>query len=165
MEYSVRMWENVDQKKLRIRTLFTQRSFGCLVLLFLTCNNDLSDNRQCNSKFFANDASLFSTVKIPNRKANDLTNDPKEINNWAFQWKMIFIPGPKKEVLEVIFSRKNTDNSSRNIFFNNISVSGAECQKLLGLDLDTKLFFDIHIITISTKVNKSISLLRKLERV
>ena len=34
-------------------------------LLFLIYINDLSDNLQCNSKLFADDTSLFSTIKVP----------------------------------------------------------------------------------------------------
>ena len=49
-------------------------------LLFLICINDLSDNVQCNPKLFADDTSLFSTVKDPERTANNLNNDQKEIN-------------------------------------------------------------------------------------
>ena len=49
-------------------------------LLFLIYINDLSDNLQCNPKLFADDMSLFSTVKLPERTANNLNNDLKEIN-------------------------------------------------------------------------------------
>ena len=49
-------------------------------LLFLICINDLSDNVQCNPKLFADDTSLFSTVKDSERTANNLNNDQKEIN-------------------------------------------------------------------------------------
>ena len=54
-------------------------------LLFLICINDLSDNLQCDSKVFADEKSLFSTVKVPERAAYNLSNDIKGINKWAFQ--------------------------------------------------------------------------------
>ena len=41
-------------------------------LLFLIYINDLSDNLQCNPKLFADDTSLFSTIKVPERTANKL---------------------------------------------------------------------------------------------
>ena len=53
------------------------------LLLFLIYINDLSDNLQCNPKLFADDSSLFSNVKIPDKPANNLSNI-KEINNWVF---------------------------------------------------------------------------------
>ena len=52
--------------------------YGLIVSLIYI--NDLSDNLQCNPKLFADDMSLFSTVKLPERTANNLNNDLKEIN-------------------------------------------------------------------------------------
>ena len=66
-------------------------------LLFLTYINDLSDNLPCSPKLFAGDTSLFSTVKVPERTANILSNNLKEINKWTFQWKMSFNPDPTKQ--------------------------------------------------------------------
>ena len=65
-------------------------------LLFLIRINDLSDYVQCNLKLSADDTSLFSIVKDPETTANNLNNDLKEINKWAFQWKMDFKPDPTK---------------------------------------------------------------------
>ena len=78
---------------------------------------------------------------------------------------MNFNPDPTKQAQEVIFSRKTTKKIHPKIFFNNILVSKADSQKCLGLHLDSKLSFDIHIKTILTKVNKTIGLLRKFQQV
>ena len=51
------------------------------LLLFLIYINDLSHNLQCNPTLFADDTSLFSTVKMPERIANNLSNNLKEIIN------------------------------------------------------------------------------------
>ena len=134
-------------------------------LLFLIYINDLPDNLQCNSKLFADDTSLFSTVKMPQRTANNLNNDLKEINKWVFQWKMSFNPDPTKQAQEVIFSRKTTKKFHPKIFSNNIPVSKADYQNYLGLHLDSKLSFDIHIKTVLTKVNRTIDLLRKFQQI
>ena len=134
-------------------------------LLFLIYINDLPDNLQCNSKLFADDTSLFSTVKMPQRTANNLNNDLKEINKWVFQWKMSFNPDPTKQAQEVIFSRKITKKFHPKIFSNNISVSKADYQNYLGLHLDSKLSFGIHIKTVLTKVNRTIDLLRKFQQI
>ena len=58
--------------------------------LFLIYINDLSDNLRCNPMLLTGDTSLFSTVEVPKRTANNLNYDLKEINKWAFQWKMSF---------------------------------------------------------------------------
>ena len=45
-----------------------------------------------------------------------------------------------------------------------ISVSKADSQKHLGLDLDSKLSFDVHIKTILTKANRTIELLQTFQQ-
>ena len=76
---------------------------------------------------------------------------------------MSFNPDLTKQAQEIIFSRKTTKKVHPKIFFNNIPVSKADSQKHLGLHLDSKLSFDIHIKTILTKVNRTIVLLRKFQ--
>ena len=78
---------------------------------------------------------------------------------------MSFNPDPTKKVQEVIFSRKTAKKICPKIFFNNISVSKTDSQNHLGLHLDSKLSFHIHIKTILTKVNRTIGLLRKFQQV
>ena len=86
----------------------------------------------------ADDTALFSTVKVPKRTSNNLSNDLKKINKRAFQWKMTFKPDPTKQAQMVIFSWKTTKKTHPKIFINNISVSKADSQKHLGLHLDSK---------------------------
>ena len=66
----------------------------------------------------------------------------------------LFNPDPIKQAQVVIFSRKTTNKIYHEVFFNNILVSKADSRKHLGLRLDSKLSFDIHIKTILTKVNE-----------
>ena len=75
----------------------------------------------------------------------------------GFQWKIGFNPDPTKQAQEVSFSRNTTQKIHPKIFFNNIPVSKTNSQKHLGLHLDSKLSFDIHIKTILT--NRTIGLL------
>ena len=76
---------------------------------------------------------------------------------------MSFNPDPTKQGQEATFSRKTTNKIHPEIFFNNIPVTKADSQKHLGLHLDSKLSFDIHIKTILTKVKRTIGLLRKFQ--
>ena len=78
---------------------------------------------------------------------------------------MRFNSDPTKQAQEAIFSRKTTKKIYPKTFFSNIPVSEANSQKHLGLYLDWKLFFHIHIKTVLTKVNKIIGLLRKFQQV
>ena len=74
--------------------------------------NDLTEGLTANVKLFVVDTSLFFVVRDVQTSANDLSNDLKIINNWAFQWKMNFNLDPTKQAHEVIFSRKAKEKSS-----------------------------------------------------
>ena len=49
---------------------------------------------------------LFSVVHDIVLSANNLDDDLKKINKWAFQWRMSFNLDPNKQAQEVIFSRE-----------------------------------------------------------
>ena len=68
----------------------------------------MSDNLQYDPKLFADNMPLFSTVKLSETTANNLNDDLKETNKWAYQWKMSFNPDPTKQAQKVIFSRETT---------------------------------------------------------
>ena len=145
-------------------------------LLFLIYINDLADGLSSNAKLFPDDTSLFSVVHDVDTSANELNNDLYQINKWAFQWKMNFNPDPSKQAHEIIFSRKtkkichpslrfnNSIVSQSPYRFNNSIVSQSLCQKHLGIFLDSRLTFQEHLKVITTKVNKTIGLLRKLQK-
>ena len=85
------------------------------------------------------------------------------IHNWAFQQKINFNPDPTKPAQEVIFSRKTKKLSHSPLLFNNSNVTQSLYQKHLGIILDSKLTFENHINMVTTKINKTIGLLRKLQ--
>ena len=66
-------------------------------MLFLIYINDLERNIKSNVKCFADDTTLFSIVNDPVISANELDQDVKVINQWAYQWKMEFNPDPNKQ--------------------------------------------------------------------
>ena len=98
-----------------------------------------------NVKMFADDTSLFSIVKNPVESSQDLNHDLNLINSWAHQWKMSFNPDPSKQAVEVIFSRKKSEQYQPPIFFNNLQVQSLSVHKHLGLSLDSKLNFQEHL--------------------
>ena len=103
---------------------------------------------------------------MPERTANNINSNLKEIKKSVFQWKLSFNSDPRKQAQEVMFSRKTTKKINL-FFFNNILVSKANSQKHLGLfiDLNSKLSFNIHIKTILTGVNSTTGLSRKFQQV
>ena len=56
-------------------------------------------------------------------------------------------------------THQNKSKRTFKIFLNNIPVSKADFQKYLGLHLDSKLSFDIHIKAVLPKVSRTIDLL------
>ena len=134
-------------------------------LLFLIYINDLSDGLQCNLKLFADYISLFATVHNINKATNYLNNDLTKITKWAFQSRMSFNPDISKQVHEVIFSLKRSIASHPPLTFNNIPVAQTNTQKYLRMQLDKKLYFEEHLNKVEAKVNKTIGIIRKLQKV
>ena len=131
-------------------------------LFFLIYINDLSDGLTSNPKLFA-DTSLFSVVQNINSTANNLNSDLMKISNWAFQCKMRFNADPEKEAQEVIFSRKIKKIDHPPLYFNQKLVKSSLAHKYIGMVLDTKSDFSLHLKNVQNKVNKIIGLLRKLQ--
>ena len=76
---------------------------------------------------------------------------------------MLFNPDPCKPApQEIAFSRKKKTQSHPAIRFNNIQVERTSYQKHLGLLLDEKLNFKQHVDSAILKINKGISVIKKL---
>ena len=75
---------------------------------------------------------------------------------------MLSYPDPRKPAQEVLFSRKKKTQIHPTISFNNIQVETASDHKHLGVLLDQKLNFKQHIDTTILKINKCISVIKKL---
>ena len=71
----------------------------------------------------------------------------EKINQWAYQWKMQFKPGPNKQVNEVIFYRKSISHNLSHppIKFNERIITKCNHQKHLVIILDSNLNFKTHI--------------------
>ena len=72
-------------------------------------------------------------------------------------------PDAKKQAQEVIFNRKINKIDHPPLYFNENLVKSSSTQKHLGMILDTKLDFSLHLKNVQNKVNKTIGLLRKLQ--
>ena len=75
---------------------------------------------------------------------------------------MLFNTDPCKPAQEVVFSRKKKTQSHPAISLNNIQVEQTSHQKHLGLLLDEKLNFKQHVDSAILKMNKGISVIKKL---
>ena len=130
-------------------------------LLFLIYINDLPDGLSSTAKLFVDDTSLFSIVHNPNESTKYLNLDLSVISQWAYQWKMLFNPDPKKPADEAIFSRKKNEETHPSVFYNNVEVSRTDFQNHLGLVLDNNLTFKKHI---KDKLNKAYFGVGKIKR-
>ena len=98
---------------------------------FLIYINDLSGNLTLNSKLFADDTSLFSTLTYPNAPASQINNDFHNTNTWAYQMKMNFKPDTSKQALDVKFSRKIMVIAHPQLVHNNNPVHETSTQRHL----------------------------------
>ena len=64
---------------------------------------------------------------------------------------------------EVIFSRKINKIDHPPLYFNQNLVKSSSTHKHLGMALDTRLDFNLHLKNVQNKVNKTIGLFRKLQ--
>ena len=133
--------------------------------LFLIYINDLSDDLTLNPKLFMDDSSLLSLVQNVNSTTTDLNNGLSEVSDWAFQWKMNFIPDPNKQAQEVIFSIKINQINHPPLLFNQNLVKSSSTKTHLGMILDNKLDFSLHLKNVQRKVNKTITVIRKLQNI
>ena len=124
--------------------------------------NDLTADLKCNVKLFADNTSLFTVVRESNIVANDMDHALKLISQWAQDWRMSFNPDPRKQAVELLFSRKRNELDHSAIHFNNIPVEEVNEHKHLANVLGTKLSFSVHIRTAISKSRKGIGLLKCL---
>ena len=74
---------------------------------------------------------------------------------------MRFNPDPKKQAQEGIFSRKINKIDHPPLYFND-NLLKSSTHKHLGMVLDTKLDFNLHLKNVQNKVNKITGLPHKL---
>ena len=132
-------------------------------LLFLLFINDLEAGIISQIKFFADDTSLYSVVRDPEKSARELNHDLEVINNWAKQWKMSFNPDPTKPAEEILFSHKRP-RTHPPLFFNGVEVKRVAEHKHLGLILDPLLNFAAHLKEKIAKARKGIGLIKHLRQ-
>ena len=137
-------------------------------LFFLVYINDLAVGLKYNVKLFADDTSLFTVVGDSNTAANDMNDDLDLISQWAHTWRMSFNLDPKKQAVELTFSRKKIEIDHPVILFNNIPVKKVVEHRHLGIILDSKLSFSAlgsaHIKSAISKTRKGIGLLKYLSK-
>ena len=116
-----------------------------LVLLFFIFTNDLPDDLKSNYMIFSAATSLFSVMIDSLRSSNLFNIDYGLIKNWAFQWKMLFSPGPSKQVIGSLFSKKTTHTPQPILTFNKNIIWSRDSHKHVGMVLDKRHAFGNHL--------------------
>ena len=115
------------------------------LLFFLIYINDLKKAISSTNKLSTDDTSIFSIVNVMDVSEHELNSDLRKISMWAYQWKIFFNPDVSKLVQEVIFSKITQKLFHPDVLFDNFPVQHSTVQKHLGVYLDEKLSFNIHI--------------------
>ena len=123
-------------------------------LLFLVYINDIVDNIQSDCYLFADDTSLFETVKKDIHRATNVVNqDLSKINQWCRKW-LIKINATKTK--SMLFSRKRQPTVPLPLYLNNELVANVVVHKHLGIVLSKSLDWHDHIIYICSKASSRI---------
>ena len=107
--------------------------------------SNISDNLVSNPKLVSHDTSLFSVIQDKDSWEKYLSNDLNQINNWNFQWKIIFNPNPKKQTQKNFSSCKILQLAHTLLVYDNNIMAHSVSQKHLGMFLDTKLEIQEHL--------------------
>ena len=121
-------------------------------LLFLIDTNDLAKML------------LLSVTHEINLFANEFNNYLAKINNWDFKWKINFNPDRSKQAQEVVFSQKSKKITLSSRFFNNILATQSSSQKQSEVILEDKLKFCKYLKMMTSKIDKIIRQLGKLQK-
>ena len=87
----------------------------CLIFI-----NDIVNNIQSNICLFADDASLYIFVEIPNTAALALNSDLGTIHHWANNWLIDFNP---TKTTSLLISRKRIPETHPTLKMNNTDLS------------------------------------------
>ena len=136
-------------------------------LLFLIYINDICKQLKSIVQLYADDTSLFRVVKNRNiiSAVNDINNDLLVIQEWSQQW---LVQVSIEKSVSMLISKKNIPTPIAPILFENAILRNVSCHKHLGLWLDDKFTWSVHVehtcATVSKRINMMLSLKYKLPR-
>ena len=92
----------------------------------------------------------------------ELNTNPQSISNWVYPWMMRFNPDANKQAHKVYFSRKTNKRYLQNLSFHGFDAEVCYSEKHLGLIMDNKLNFDVHVLNKISKCIKIIGIIKRL---
>ena len=118
--------------------------------LFLFCN-------ETNIANYADDNSPFSCCKDIESVINQLQNDSKTLLIWFDNNRLKANP----DKFHLILSDHNKENF---ILIKQFKIYNSNCEKLLGIKIDSKLSFDEHVTSLCSKATQKLHGLTRVAR-
>ena len=131
-------------------------------LLFLIYINDLH-NAVTKPRLFADDTCLVLSNPSLTALETNCNLELKKLQNWCNANKLQI--NPKKSAFILIPPKLNNLNPEIKLSYGDSTITGLDSIKYLGVSLDKKLDFKIHIENMVSKFSNSIGILSKLRDV
>ena len=128
-------------------------------ILFNIYINDLPKiSDELNSTLFADDSTFTYSNQNFNSLISTFNRELEKIYNWTISNRLSV---NLEKTVSMIFSYRNYDSGSFPILMNGTVISEVFEHKFLGVVIDPKLKFNKHIVTIASKISKSIGIFYK----
>ena len=125
-------------------------------VLFLAYINDLPEGLQSKVRLFADDTVVYMTVSSP-ADAALLQKDLQRLEEWEDKWQLSF-NSDKCNVLRVTRSTKQIDTEYT---LHGQILKQLDSAKYLGVTIEQKLSWNVHISNVVKKANSSTAFLRR----
>jgi len=110
-------------------------------------------------RLFADDTCIYASSNNAKKLENDINIELKLIHDWSSANKMYM--NPCKSIALILFSNKNK-RANMELLINNSQLNVNNACKYLGIIIDNKLDFNIHIQALETKLSRPVGILSKL---
>ena len=128
-------------------------------LLFLLFINDLENSLDCSPRLFADDTCIIANASTAVDLETQLNLELRNIDKWTTANKLIINPSTTYAL--IIPPHSNTTFSSLNLIYKNAKIDIANSIKYLGIYIDNKLNFKIHIKMLENKLSRAVGILHK----
>jgi exonuclease III len=128
-------------------------------VLFAVFINDLPDVVESFCSMYADDTKIYRQVDSP-EESSILQKDLDSLVEWAEQWQMNF-NASKCKVLHLGRKQQKFTYNMRNKDGNQMNLESTECEKDLGIHIDSDLNFSKHTETQVNKANRILGMIRR----
>ena len=129
-------------------------------LLFLIYVNDIKNAISCHPRFFADDTCLVLDNPSLKELENECDSEIRRLHTWCNANELQI--NPEKSAAIVFPPKLNSQETQLNLSYNTSNISVCESSKYLGVTIDHRLNFKPHILSLETRVSRSVGILSKL---